>query len=102
MKVAVTYQNGQVFQHFGHTEEFKIYTVQNDEVKENARIIAEQTEGPTSSEGVSEEHPTVNIQFKPIMFIRSFLQIIVIIISAVILMSFSITKKRPKDILYAR
>ena len=24
---------------------------QNDEVKENARIIAEQTEGPTSSEG---------------------------------------------------
>ena len=28
---------------------------QNDEVKENARIIAEQTEGPTSSEGVSEE-----------------------------------------------
>lgn len=75
---------------------------QNDEVKENARIIAEQTEGPTSSEGVSEEHPTVNIQFKPIMFIRSFLQIIVIIISAVILMSFSITKKRPKDILYAR
>ena len=34
MKVAVTYQNGQVFQHFGHTEEFKIYTVQNDEVKD--------------------------------------------------------------------
>ena len=34
MKVAVTYQNGQVFQHFGHTEEFKIYTVQTDEVKD--------------------------------------------------------------------
>ena len=25
MKIAVTYENGQVFQHFGHTESFKIY-----------------------------------------------------------------------------
>ncbi len=25
MKIAVTYENGQVFQHFGHTEAFKIY-----------------------------------------------------------------------------
>lgn len=38
MKVAVTYQNGQVFQHFGHTEEFKIYTVQNDEVKDGTVV----------------------------------------------------------------
>lgn len=29
MKVAVTYENGQVFQHFGSTEQFKIYEVQN-------------------------------------------------------------------------
>ena len=29
MKLAVTYENGQVFQHFGHTENFKIYTVEN-------------------------------------------------------------------------
>ena len=32
MKIAVTYENGNVFQHFGHTEEFKIYTVENEEV----------------------------------------------------------------------
>ena len=32
MKIAVTYENGLVFQHFGHTEKFKIYTVENDEV----------------------------------------------------------------------
>lgn len=32
MKIAVTYENGQVFQHFGHTEEFKIYEVEADEV----------------------------------------------------------------------
>jgi predicted Fe-Mo cluster-binding NifX family protein len=29
MKIAVTYENGQIFQHFGHTEQFKIYTVEN-------------------------------------------------------------------------
>lgn len=28
MKVAVTYENGQVFQHFGHTEQFKIYSIE--------------------------------------------------------------------------
>lgn len=27
MKIAVTYENGQVFQHFGHTEQFKLYEV---------------------------------------------------------------------------
>ena len=32
MKIAVTYENEQVFQHFGHTEKFKIYEVQNDEI----------------------------------------------------------------------
>lgn len=32
MKIAVTYENGQVFQHFGHTEEFKIYTVEDNKV----------------------------------------------------------------------
>lgn len=29
MKIAVTYENGQVFQHFGHTQQFKIYTVED-------------------------------------------------------------------------
>lgn len=32
MKIAVTYENEQVFQHFGHTEKFKIYTVENDNI----------------------------------------------------------------------
>ena len=27
MKIAVTYENGQIFQHFGHTEQFKVYEV---------------------------------------------------------------------------
>lgn len=32
MKIAVTYENGQIFQHFGHTEQFKVYDVENGEV----------------------------------------------------------------------
>ena len=32
MKIAVTYENGSVFQHFGHTEQFKIYEVENNAV----------------------------------------------------------------------
>lgn len=32
MKIAVTYENGQVFQHFGHTEQFKLYTIENGAV----------------------------------------------------------------------
>ena len=32
MKIAVTYENGQVFQHFGHTAQFKIYEAQEGRV----------------------------------------------------------------------
>ena len=32
MKIAVTYENGQIFQHFGHTEQFKIYTVEEGKI----------------------------------------------------------------------
>ena len=28
-KIAVSYENGEVFQHFGHTKEFKLYTVED-------------------------------------------------------------------------
>ena len=32
MKIAVTYEAGLVFQHFGHTPAFKIYEIQQDRV----------------------------------------------------------------------
>lgn len=32
MKIAVTYENGQIFQHFGHTAQFKLYEVENDRI----------------------------------------------------------------------
>lgn len=35
MKIAVTFENGDVFQHFGHTENFKIYQVEDKKVTES-------------------------------------------------------------------
>ncbi len=32
MRIAVTYDNGNIFGHFGHTEQFKIYDVENNSV----------------------------------------------------------------------
>ena len=32
MNIAVTYENGQIFQHFGHTEQFKVYEIENNTV----------------------------------------------------------------------
>lgn len=36
MRIAVTYENGEIFQHFGHTEAFKLYDV------EDGKIVGEQ------------------------------------------------------------
>ena len=43
MKIAVTYENGQVFQHFGHTEEFKVYDT------EDKKILSSQVVGTGGS-----------------------------------------------------
>lgn len=32
MRIAVTYENGEIFQHFGHTEQFKIYDAENGKI----------------------------------------------------------------------
>ena len=32
MRIAVTYENGEIFQHFGHTEQFKIYDVEDRKI----------------------------------------------------------------------
>ena len=39
MKIAVTYENGQVFQHFGHCENFKIYDV-NDGMITDSQVVS--------------------------------------------------------------
>ena len=40
MKIAVTYENGRVFQHFGHSKAFKIYEVENGAVQSSAVVPA--------------------------------------------------------------
>ncbi len=32
MKIAVTYESGVIFQHFGHTSQFKLYEIVNNEI----------------------------------------------------------------------
>lgn len=32
MRIAVTYENGEIFQHFGHSEQFKIYDVEDGKI----------------------------------------------------------------------
>lgn len=32
MRVAVTYENGEIFQHFGHTQQFKFYDVEDEKI----------------------------------------------------------------------
>lgn len=44
MRIAVTYEQGQVFQHFGHTEQFKLYDV------EGGAVVASQIVG-TNGQG---------------------------------------------------
>lgn len=44
MRIAVTYENGEVFQHFGHTEEFKIYEVENGQVT-SSQVISSNGSG---------------------------------------------------------
>lgn len=38
MKIAVTHENGQIFQHFGHTRQFKVYQVENGSIVDTALV----------------------------------------------------------------
>ena len=42
MRIAVTYENGEIFQHFGHTEQFKLYDVEDGKV---VRAVVVDTNG---------------------------------------------------------
>ena len=38
MKIAVTYENGEIYQHFGHTAQFKLYEVEGGKIV-NTEVI---------------------------------------------------------------
>lgn len=44
MIIAVTHENGQIFQHFGHTEEFKVYEVEDGKIVDS-RVIGTDGQG---------------------------------------------------------
>lgn len=41
MRIAVTYENGQIFQHFGHTEQFKIYDIADGKITSSKVVDTE-------------------------------------------------------------
>ena len=51
MKIAVTYENGNVFQHFGKTENFKIYNIEGGKIT-SAEIMGSNGEGHGALAGV--------------------------------------------------
>ena len=55
MKIAVTYEDGQVFQHFGHCGEFKIYETEKDTVI-SSRVYSTGESGHGALAGFLKEH----------------------------------------------
>ena len=51
MRIAVTYENGQIFQHFGHTEYFKVYDVREGEIV-SSEVISTNGSGHGALAGV--------------------------------------------------
>ena len=55
MRIAVTYENGEIFQHFGHTETFKVYEV-NDGKVVSSEIIGSNGSGHGALAGLLENN----------------------------------------------
>ena len=55
MKIAVTYENGKVFQHFGHTEQFKLYDVEEGKVV-SSQVVDTNGSGHGALAGFLGEH----------------------------------------------
>lgn len=51
MKFAVTYDNGQVFQHFGHTQAFKVFTAEDGKIV-SSEIVSSNGQGHGALAGV--------------------------------------------------
>ena len=55
MKIAATYENGNIFQHFGRTEQFKIYEVEDDKVV-SSQVIGNDGLGHGALAGLLADH----------------------------------------------
>lgn len=55
MKIATTYANGEIFQHFGHCEQFKIYNVEDNAVV-SAEVVSAIGSGHGALAGFLKNH----------------------------------------------
>ena len=55
MKIAITYENGKIFQHFGHTNQFKIYEVVNGKIAQS-KVIPTNGSGHGALAGFLKQH----------------------------------------------
>lgn len=51
MRIAVTYDNGMIFQHFGHTENFKVYEVEDGKII-SSEVVSTNGQGHGALAGV--------------------------------------------------
>lgn len=51
MRIAVTYEDGEIFQHFGHTRQFKIYDVENGKIL-SSQVVSTNGSGHGALAGV--------------------------------------------------
>ncbi len=51
MRIAVTYENGQIFQHFGHTEQFKVYDTEDGKIL-SSEVVSTNGQGHGALAGV--------------------------------------------------
>ena len=56
MIIAVTYENGQVYEHFGHASQIKLYTVLDGKVEDTLLVECEQVNGHTAMSDLLKEH----------------------------------------------
>ena len=55
MKIAVTYEDGQIFQHFGHTSQFKLYDVADGKMV-NSQVVDTNGSGHGALAGFLMQH----------------------------------------------
>lgn len=60
MKLAVTYNNGEIFQHFGHTEYFKIYEIQDGKIQES-QVVSTNGQGHGALAGFLKQHGVTSL-----------------------------------------
>lgn len=56
MVIAVTFENGNVYEHFGHANEVKLYTVENGEILETLTVVCDQINGHTAMADMLSAH----------------------------------------------